>query len=185
MRSYLQGEPSPNESRIKTFKVIASIIGILLAGYLIAAMIFNTINRRYFKATSTLTEEGLRYEFSINKSTFHRGEPVIMKLIIRNVSDSPVEIYFDSHKDCEFIVKRIYNLGLFYLFIDVWNSTHGKYYSPEPKKIVIPPKKEIVYKAEWHQDLPSGELAKPGSYLFMVKLNLIGGKKLKLYTTGK
>ena len=176
--------PPPTEPKGKEIlKSIALILGSLVLAYLVAAVIFNTINKQYFKSGSVLSEQGLKYEFKINKSVYHQGEPVVMTLTIENTTDSPVELYFESHKDCEFIVKRIYNFGLFYVLVDVWNSTYGKYFSPDPKKVVIKPHQKIVYKAVWHQDLPTGELAKPGSYLFMVKLNMIGGKKVRLYTS--
>ncbi len=171
----------PETERRKLNPLLLALI-LLLGAYIVAAIVFNFINAQFLNPVEQVSTPELEFKFFVSKKEAYRGEPIKMTLVIVNKSPKQVALYFESEKMYEFIVKRIYHLGLFNLYIDVWRSSFGKIYKKTPKKLVIQPNQVIRFSEEWDQRLPNGKLAPPGDYIFLVKLYFLKGKSITLHT---
>ena len=172
----------PEDKASNPAKLLLIFLGIIIGAYLLAAVIFNSINSQFLKPVEEIKTPELDYKFFVSKKEVYRGEPIKMTLLLINKTDKEISLYFESEKKYEFIVKRIYNLGLFKLYVDVWRSSYGKVYKNVPQKVVIKPRQVLEFSETWDQRLPNGKMAPPGDYLFMAKLYFTEGKSVTLHT---
>jgi len=172
----------PEEKGENPLKAVLIFFGILIGAYLIAAVVFNTINAQFLRPVEEIKTPELDYKFFVSKKEVYRGEPIKMTLLVINKTNKEVYLYFASEKKYEFIVKKVYNLGLFKLYVDVWRSSYGKVYKNVPLKVVIKPHQVLEFSETWDQRLPNGKMAPPGHYIFMAKLYFTEGRSVTLHT---
>ncbi|MDQ6824938.1 MAG: BsuPI-related putative proteinase inhibitor [Candidatus Eremiobacteraeota bacterium] len=90
---------------------------------------------------------------------------VEMRLAVTNDSALPMKMRFKSSKQCEFVVRRVFNYvdGLFALPLEVWRSSYFHNFSDRPTLLVLQPGQTKVYEAVFYlnalnaRELPAGE----------------------------
>ncbi len=103
-------------------------------------------------------------------SSYNLGQPIDVSMVVKNVSDKPVELNFPYSSEVDFLVYREENWILFKVPALVWSSSIEAKNYKKPHSIIIPPEGTKVFSARWMQKNQNGSPAKPGSYRIVGKM---------------
>ncbi|MEW6279584.1 MAG: BsuPI-related putative proteinase inhibitor [Candidatus Eremiobacterota bacterium] len=115
----------------------------------------------------------LYYKLQIDRATFSRGEPIRVQLSVKNISDKPVTLKFDTTLEFDFVIQRELNMLFVDVPLDVWKYSAKSVPAPRPHVVTIPPGQEKVFTAMWDQRDSSGNPVKPGRYIITGTLNAV------------
>lgn len=90
---------------------------------------------------------------------YHRpGEPVVMKMTIRNVGIDPVTLHFSSSQRYDFVVRNVVTGEV------VWNWSFNRYFLWVLGAATLQPGETWVIAEEWKQQNNLGNQVKTGIY---------------------
>lgn len=114
--------------------------------------------------TSDLKSKGLYYQLKMERTNYSVGEPINVKLLVRNLSASPVTLKFQKNLDFDLTVRKEVNLLFAQVPKIIWKLSETKLVVPQPHIKVIDPGKVVVFTGTWNQQTRDGEPVKPGNY---------------------
>ncbi len=109
--------------------------------------------------------------------SYAKGQPIGLKLSVRNTSGHTVYLPFDSDQEFDFQVKRQINLFFVRLPIEVWRYTAARTPKPQPHSLMILPSEEKIFRARWPQVDNAGQQVRPGRYVISGYVNHSGNKQ--------
>lgn len=98
----------------------------------------------------------LFYDASVSKTAYARGEPVGIRLVVRNETADPVTLFFPSSQRFDFIVRD--RAG------EAWRWSHGKRFLDAVETESLGPRQTLEYIASWDQRDSAGTAVLPGVY---------------------
>ncbi len=127
-----------------------------------------------FIASSTKQLGYLDFKMEFDtKGSYREGQPVNMKMFLKNISDKQLEITFPYSVEVDFLVFREDDWIFFKVPTLVWSYAIAQKSYEKPHTLTLKPGETKVFAAEWPQEMQDGSPAKPGNY------NIIG----KIHTT--
>jgi len=98
----------------------------------------------------------LRLELAVNKPVYVAGEPVEVRLTLRNGGESPLRVQFGSGQRFDVIVRRRGAL--------VWRWSYDKAFVQVIQDVTLRPGETLSFGAAWGQVDLQGRRAEPGDY---------------------
>ncbi len=98
----------------------------------------------------------LRLELAVNKPVYVVGEPVEVRLTLRNAGEAPVRVQFGSAQRFDVIVRRRGAL--------VWRWSYDKAFVQVIQEVTLSPGQTLAFNAAWGQVDLQGRRAEPGEY---------------------
>lgn len=126
---------------------VASVL--IFAGLLPARAQTETPERLPPPVTVTLTTDRVYYR---------PGEPVVMRLVLRNVGTEPVTLFFPSSQRYDFVVRHITTGEV------VWNWSFDRYFLFVMGAETLAPGETRVMTEEWKQQTNAGSQVRTGIY---------------------
>lgn len=102
-------------------------------------------------------EDGLKLTFSLDSLTYRSGEPVPLRLEVKNVAEKALTITFTSSKTHDFLIED--ETGDV-----VWQWSAGRVFAQALKDIHLEPGEARIYSYDWKQIGNDGRAAGPGKY---------------------
>jgi len=116
------------------------------------------------------TEGALLLSASVSKPSFAPGEPVGLRLTVRNTAGSPQAVTFMSGQRFEFIVRRARG-------DEVWRWSHDKAFTQAIETAWLQPQQVMPFSETWDQRDLQGRPVDPGPYeVVAVFLGRVGGR---------
>ncbi len=120
--------------------------------------------------TTSLTTGQLEFTLETGKKIFQQGEDIDIKLSVKNITDKPVKLEFETTQSCVFIIRRQVNFVFFSYGMDVWKSSYGKRYEEKENQIVLKQGQKKTFQTAWKQVNAKGESVDPGKYVISAAL---------------
>jgi len=151
---------------IRIFIIVMAII------FIIFVVVMNILSNYYQPADTSMSLSTEKIEFTLEteKNQFKSGEPVNIKLDVKNITEDDLTLEFETTNHCEFTIRREMNFVFFTHGLDVWRSSYNQKYEDEENKIILKPGQSKTFKTTWKQINSKGELVKPGRYSISVAL---------------
>jgi hypothetical protein len=89
---------------------------------------------------------------------YRTGEPVVMRLTIRNVGTEPVTLNFSSSQRYDFVVRHVVTGEV------VWNWSFDRYFLWVLGAVTLDPGETWVIAEEWKQQTNPGNQVRTGIY---------------------
>lgn len=134
--------------------------------------------------TSDLKSKGLYYQLKMERTNYNVGEPINVKLLVKNLSASPVTLKFQKNLEFDLTVRKEVNLLFAQVPKIIWKLSETKLVVPEPHIKVIDPGQTEVFTGTWNQQTRDGESVKPGNYQIIGNL-LADDRKESLTLRGR
>ncbi|MGE0488428.1 MAG: BsuPI-related putative proteinase inhibitor [Vulcanimicrobiota bacterium] len=115
--------------------------------------------------TADLESQGLYFTLEMDKSRYKLGEPIDVKLSVRNITSSPITLKFDQDQEFDFLVQKEMNLLFAQVPMNVWRFSNKQIPHEDPHSITIPPGKVRVFSGTWEQEDAKGKTVRPGQYV--------------------
>jgi hypothetical protein len=138
---------------------------------MVSLLLMFMIVLRYFviktsplRANTDKSIQNLYFSLKMNKDVYDHGEPVILKLGVRNTSNKPVLLEFPTSLDCDFIVEREYDFFFVKVPFTIWKYSAQVGELQTPHSVSIDPGQAKMFNAQWNQNDFNGKLVKPGKY---------------------
>lgn len=164
-------------SRYRGLKVVLLLLGIVVLWIFLMNYLSTYVHRP--KDTDThRVAGGLDYELRIDKSTYGVGQPIRLRLIVRNVSPDAVVLHFPSTQRYNFAVKRDLDFIFFHFPVDVWQSSYGRISHPVKNTLVLKPHEEKIFEEVWNQKDARGKQVSPGRFIISAWLTISGEKTI-------
>lgn len=185
MRLRRKKHPLPTTLREQIFLFLIALV-VLVALYVI---VFPLIYSRMYplSATAVLRKGSLLYTLDMSQTHYRAGEPVLLRLGVKNTGRKPVELRFTTDRCADFLVCRDVNLYFFHYYPHVWSHLPTDAVHRVESRLTLSPGQKKTFEAVWSQKDYAGRAVAPGRYLITGILNTAGAKtELKLRgTTGK
>ncbi len=123
-----------------------------------------------------IVKSGLLYELKINRTLYHPGQSILLKLMIRNNSPKTVVLHFRTTQRVNFVVEKMLNFIFFKVPTIVWESSYHIFARPIPNHLVLKPKSERVFEDSWNQKNVRGQQVPQGYYVISAHLLNTGSK---------
>jgi murein DD-endopeptidase MepM/ murein hydrolase activator NlpD len=107
------------------------------------------------RPTVTRTFDGIQYTLSLNKGVYRMGEPVIIRLIKRNILSVPLTLTYRTSQKVDFQIRRDNVL--------IWQWSQNRVFTQVVTRDTFQPGEQKVYRVDWDQRTDS-VLARPGTY---------------------
>lgn len=112
----------------------------------------------------------LEFECRMNKDSYQRGEPVIIFLTARNISDTNVNLRFSTSLETDVEVYREDDFFFFKIPRKVWQYSLVADKILKPHSLELKPGQSKVFQSVWNQCDLAGNQVKPASYLIVCKM---------------
>jgi hypothetical protein len=162
-------------------KPLLSMIAILVVLFAVGIAIINIVLNYVLPTKTTTTHAlvgGVYYELSIDKGYYKAGEPIKLKLIVKNITKKTVVLNFPTTQRYDFIVKRDINFIFFHFPIYVWESSYHIIPKPIPNSIVLHPGQTIAFEDVWNQKDAHGVQVPAGRYIISAYLATSGARPI-------
>lgn len=121
----------------------------------------------YYQPTDTstsLSTSDIEFTLQTEKTQFSSGEPVNIKMDVKNITKDDLTLEFETTNHCEFVIRKEQNFVFFTHGLDVWKSSYNQQYKDEENKIILKPGEVKTFKTTWKQVNARGEQVKAGKY---------------------
>jgi hypothetical protein len=95
---------------------------------------------------------------STNKKIYNVGEDIEMTIVLRNKTDEPVSLTFNSGKNYDFIVKKLPENK------EVWRWSNGKFFTEVLMSITLNPLERKTFVFKWDQKDNDSKKIESGTY---------------------
>ena len=158
-----------------TMVLLASLLLLSLAGisrYAVGEPVIPDNVARFLHHPNPTLPPGMTWDFELLDpqtkqplQTLPEVGAVEMRLAVTNDSALPVKMRFNSAKQCEFVVRRVFTYvdGLFALPLEVWRSSYFHNYERKATTLQLQPGQTKVYEAMFFlnalnaRQLPAGD----------------------------
>ncbi len=114
--------------------------------------------------TSELNTRGLYYQLKMARTSYHLGEPIEVKLSVRNMTSSPVALRFSKNLEFDITVRKEVDLLFAQVPKVVWKMSESQMIYADPHDKVLAPGDVEVFVGEWKQLDREGKPVSPGNY---------------------
>ncbi len=125
-----------------------------------------------------LTVENLRFSLEMPQTLYHEGQPVPLKLSVKNIGTKDVTLKYSQALEYDFVVQKDLNLIFSSVPLDIWrfSTTHPVPGGPHDR--VLKPQQSRSYETKWTQVNARGESVGTGRYLITGMVNLAEGPRV-------
>lgn len=158
---------------LKEVAVFIFLIVIILAVFILTVRAF--IQNEQKKPFLTQNQKQLDYlSFELylpqKQHEVEDGQPVEVSMVVKNISDKPIELNFPYSIEVDFLAYRLDNLILFRLPSLVWCYSIEQKSTKKPHSVILKPNEARVFSAKWNKKTQSGVDIKAGEYKIVGKM---------------
>jgi hypothetical protein len=155
-------------------RLFALVLALAFVAFLILLRSLFAGTQAHLAESDAARTEDLYFTLRIEDRSFAKGQPIGLKLSVRNTSGQPVSLPFDTDQEFDFVVQRQLNLFFVRLPLEIWRHSAGRPAQPNPHSLMIMPGEERIFRANWKQVDNSGHQVRPGRYIISGYVNNSG-----------
>ena len=155
-------------------RLFALVLALAFVAFLILLRSLFAGTQAHLAESDAARTEDLYFTLRIEDRSFAKGQPIGLKLSVRNTSGQPVSLPFDTDQEFDFVVQRQLNLFFVRLPLEIWRHSAGRPPRPNPHSLMIMPGEERIFRASWKQVDNSGRQVRPGRYIISGYVNNSG-----------
>ncbi len=160
----LKRKEEPERVTRKGTLVFVVLLILAVVGFVVGVRM--GISRKDSKLTgsSELKTRGLHYQLKMARTSYQLGEPIEIKMSVRNITSSPIALKFPKNVEFDITVRKEVDLLFAQVPKVVWKMSESQMIYAEAHDKVLDAGDTAVFVGTWKQLDRDGKPVTPGNY---------------------
>lgn len=160
----LKRKEEPERVTRKGTLVFVVLLILAVVGFVVGVRMGISRKDSKLTGTSELKTRGLHYQLKMARTSYQLGEPIEIKMSVRNITSSPIALKFPKNVEFDITVRKEVDLLFAQVPKVVWKMSESQMIYAEAHDKVLDAGDTAVFVGTWKQLDRDGKPVTPGNY---------------------